>query len=71
MGDIMKLMEIIQQKDNLMEDMYNRKRKAQTVVTAPPSAAATGGGALPDTAATGVTAGTSSTSENGIDALGA
>jgi hypothetical protein len=32
MGDIMKLMEIIQQKDNLMEDMYNRKRKAQTVV---------------------------------------
>jgi len=43
----------------------------RTVVTAPPSAAATGGGALPDTAATGVTAGTSSTSENGIDALGA
>jgi len=33
MGDIMKLMEIIQDKENLMEEMYSRKRKAPSVVT--------------------------------------
>jgi hypothetical protein len=32
MGDIMKLMDIIQDKEYLMEDMYNCKRKAPTVV---------------------------------------
>jgi hypothetical protein len=32
MGDIMTLMEIIQDKENLMEEMYSRKRKAPSVV---------------------------------------
>ena len=32
MEDIMKLMDVIQQKENLMEDMYSRKRKAPSVV---------------------------------------
>ncbi len=33
LGDIMKLMQVIQDKENLMEGLYNRKRKAPEVVS--------------------------------------
>jgi hypothetical protein len=71
MGDIMTLMEIIQDKENLMEEMYSRKRKAPSVVAEILSGSTTTGvpASAVATTRTTVTAvtNTSNDEEEGVD----